>query len=309
MWPMIFIIFLPYLIDSLHFKIGSFLNQGYKKSGLLISLGIMFVAGFLNPYGIDAMTYLFKSYGYPEISNYVSEMLSPNVNTIMGGIVFGALLVVALIYIIYRKGTTKWRYILLTLGTAYMALSSVRNFNFFVICGLFPLAYYLKDFELQIKQNDATPKILLLRKILIGLIMAITIFGFFNAANFSQQTNAEYNYMRDTINFIYEENQAAPVILYTGYYDGNIAEFLGIPSYIDTRADVFVKKNNKKSDVMKEYILLQTGFLYYKDFLDRYQFTHLIVTRNDILYTYLRHDQDYQISFSNEKYTLFEKKQ
>lgn len=113
--------------------------------------------------------------------------------------------------------------------------------------------------------------------------------------------------MTNTIHFIQKEKPATQIKLYTGYNDGGMAEFLGIPAYIDPRADVFVKTNNRKTDIMKEYYDLQHGALYYKDFLNKYQFTHIIITKDDILYTYLKHDADYKISFFNKRYTLFER--
>ena len=98
------------------------------------------------------------------------------------------------------------------------------------------------------------------------------------------------------------------VVLYTGYNDGGLAEFRGIASYIDPRAEVFVKKNNKKEDVMNEYYQLQTGIQYYKSFLNKYGFTHIIVKEDDILNAYLPYDADYEQVYSNEDYSLYTKK-
>lgn len=306
MWPMIFIISIPYLIESFHFKIGPILNKGYKKGALFLSVLIMFFAGFLNPYGIDAMTYLYRSYGHAEISYLVTEMLPPNINTLDGLITYGSIFIVFLIYLLHKKGTIKLRYVLLTLGTAYMTLSSNRSFSFFAICGIIPLADYLRNIELPVKQNEATKRTLLLRKILIGLVLIAVISGSYINI-YREKENTEYSLLSDTIHHLQNKKQAEQVKLYTGFNDGGMAEFLGIPSYIDPRAEVFVKKNNKKSDVMIEYAQLQSGRIYYKDFLNKYQFTHLILTKDDILYTLLKHDKDYHILFSNEEYTLFER--
>jgi hypothetical protein len=309
MWPMLFVVILPYWVDAFHFKIGPISHQGYRKGVLFSMTGLMIVAGFLNPYGIDAMTYLFKSYGYPEISNYVGEMTPPNINTFFGFMIYVYIFIVVSVYVVHRKGTTKLRYILLTLGTIYMTLSSVRNLPFFAISGVFPLAYYLKDFEIpSIKPVKLTKKTLLLRKVLIGLIITLAVFCMYDSGRINATSTSEYTQLKDAIYFILNEKQTRQVKLYTGYNDGGMAEFMGIPSYIDPRAEVFVEKNNKKADVMKEYFDLQSGALYYKQFLEKYQFTHIITTKNDILYISLKHDQDYQLSFSNKTYSLFEKK-
>ena len=73
-----------------------------------------------------------------------------------------------------------------------------------------------------------------------------------------------------------------------------------------TSIEVFVTKNNGTYDIMNEYCSLQYGTLYYKEVLDRYQFTHLLVSKTDILSTYLPHDADYQVVYEDESYLIFE---
>jgi len=169
------------------------------------------------------------------------------------------------------------------------------------------LAYYLKDLRPPVRQNNSSNKTLLLRKILIGLIVLSILFLVYQKVIFETESNKEYKLLNETIQFILEKEDVKNIKLYTGYNDGGMTEFYGIPSYIDPRAEVFIKKNNKKSDIMNEYFQMQQGSLYYKDVLKKYQFTDLLVTKDDILYTYLKHDRGYKITFSNKKYTLFEK--
>jgi hypothetical protein len=96
------------------------------------------------------------------------------------------------------------------------------------------------------------------------------------------------------------------MVLYTGYDDGGYAEFMGFRPYIDPRAEVFVQKNNKTRDIMKEYFLLQTGGLYYKELLDEYHFTHLVVSDYDILHTYLPYDSDYRLVYDDGEYFVYQ---
>ena len=60
MWPMMFIIMIPYLIDSFRFKLGILIGEGYEKKWILLTALLMLIAGFINPYGIDGMTYVFQ---------------------------------------------------------------------------------------------------------------------------------------------------------------------------------------------------------------------------------------------------------
>jgi hypothetical protein len=305
MWPILFLLILPYVADYYYTRIEMkyIYKQAHNNIYLFKTIILMLIFAFINPYGLDAMTYLFKSYGYAEISETVSEMLPPNINNLTGIKVFSLIFLIMLIYLIYRNGKSKVRYFLLSLGTCIMALSSVRSFPFFVICGLFPLAFYLKDFNFEV--NVVNNKISKFRIILIACIVVLTLFVVIMDVN--KVENRKFLELNEAINYLLKNEDMTNAVLYTGYNDGGLTEYKGIPSYIDPRAEVFVKKNNGKEDIMKEYVDLRNGDLYYKIVLDKYNFTHLLVSKKDILGTYLPYDKDYEVLFSNESYIVFKK--
>lgn len=306
MWPILFIILAPYIVNSFNFKIKSIYEQGYEKKIFFIAILAMILVAFINPYGIKSMTYLFRSYGYSEISGIVSEMQPPNINRATGIIIYSLIFINVLVYCFYRKGITKIRYFLLTIGTGIMVLSSIRSFPFFIVCSLFSLAYYLKDVKLKAISDDTSPKVIRLRKILISAIVVLTIFAFSISAD-NKERISKISDLNFAVDYILDNENASNVILYTGYNDGGLTEFRGLPSYIDPRAEVFVKKNNNKYDIMKEYVEMQNGELYYKKVLDKYSFTYLLVSSPDILNTYMPYDNDYEVKYSNEHYMVYKK--
>ena len=105
MWPIQFVILLPYMIDSLRFKLLFLEGQGFAKRYFFPAIGLMFAGGFLNPYGWDAMTYVFRSYGYAEI-NVVMEMMPADINTPSGKFIFGAFLLLLAIYMLKKNRST-----------------------------------------------------------------------------------------------------------------------------------------------------------------------------------------------------------
>ena len=304
MWPMLFVILLPYFIDAFRFRFWFLKGQGYRKKPLMIVSVLMLAAGFLNPYGLDAMLYLFQSYGYPEISGLIGEMLPANINNLFGKIIFGCMLVVMLTYFLYQKGSTKLRYILLTLGTAFLALSSIRGFLFFGIFGLFPLSYYLRSIEIKEKAIAASRQ-RTMQTVLIVLICLTVGFGLV------QKYNKTFKYIKEpegagAVGYLMQHTDPETAVLYTSYDVGGYAEYRGFKCYIDPRAEVFVQKNNSKAEIMSEYYQLQQGQLFYKEFLQRYPFTHLLVVENDILYISLAHDADYKMVYDDKECRVFQ---
>lgn len=306
MWPMLFVILIPYWIDSFKFRFLFFEGHGYPKKPLLIVTILMFAAGFANPYGLDAMTYLFKSYGYPEISYMVQEMLPADINTGFGKLIFGTLLAVTLVYIFYKKGNTKLRYILLTLGMAFLTLSSRRGFLPFAICGLFPVSFFLREVKIKEKTPSSPRRQTVIRVVLTVAVCAGLVFGLANKYRQSVEFASKPD-GAEAVNFLLKHAEPETTLLYTSYDVGGYAEYMGFKCYLDPRAEVFVKKNNENKDIMLEYYSVQAGVLYYGEFLERYHFTHLLVPKSDILYVYLPYDSNYQLIYEDDKYRLFER--
>lgn len=305
MWPMMFIFIAPYAVESFRMKIGRFTNPGAEKTWLFLSIAISVAAGFLNPYGLDAMLYLTKSYGYEQIGVTVSEMRPVNINTPFGKIVLLCLLIVPLVYVLYKKGKLNLRYILLALGTGYMVMSSYRNLFMFALCAYFPLSAYLKDWQPCIKTEFDSKKTLRIRALLIILIVALVPLAFYGGYEAEQPRTEKYILLNKAIDQILEDTPAEKVVLYTGYNSGGMAEFRGLRTYMDARAEVFVKKNNGKADISEEYTNMQLGLVHYKMVLNQYDFTHFIVDKKDFLHVYLPQDGDYKLYYANEQYSVY----
>ena len=307
MWPIQFVILLPYLIDSFSFKFLFLEGQGYPKRYLFPAVGAMALAGFLNPYGLDAMTYVFRSYGFAEIG-MVIEMQPADINQGSGMVIFGLFFIILAIYMLKKNRTTRLRFALLSLGTAVLALSSIRSFALFAICGIFSLSYLLRDAKLPQGRMQSQKSVLKLRAVLIALV-AVTVCMLLVQRVQQTVEQGEAPEVSRAVEYLLTREDTDNMTLYSGYNDGGYVEFMGLKPYIDPRAEVFVEKNNHAKDVMKEYYELQYGKVYYKDVLDSYAFTHLLVSRSDILSVYLPRDAAYECIYVDESYQIFRLRQ
>ena len=306
MWPIQFVLLLPCLIDSFQFQLGPIQGQGYPRRFLVPAILLMLASGFCNPYGLRAMTYLFRSYGYAEFVQ-INEMKPANINLFVGMVIFGTLFTIAAVYLFRRQRATRLRYALLTFGTAILALSSVRNFVVFIICGIFPLAYFLRDIRFPEDRTKNKKSILRLRLMLL-FFFALALLYLAQAQFASLKQAALPPPVAAPVSYLLAHSEAKNIVLYTGFNDGSYAEFMGISPYIDPRAEVFVPQNNGAENIMQEYLKLQSGDLYYKDVLNKYQFTHLLVDKDDLLSTYLPQDTEYQRLYQDEMYSIFQHK-
>ena len=302
MWPMAFVVLLPYMINTLPLRIGRFRGRRMALLPLPLTALLMFLAGLINPYGSQAMTYLFRSYGISEISVMVNEMKAANIQTVIGVTIFLTITLLGLSFIRYKKRDIPVRYLLLFLGMAYLSLSAIRGLLFLAICGIFPLAFLYRNVRIP-EFGKANP--FKIRKSLVVLAVLVVLAAVGLSALRSAPTSAYYKDLNQAVDLILKDREAREVVAYTSYNEGGLCQYRGLKTYLDARAEVYVKKNNGRKDILKEFYNLQVGDLHYKEFVDVYGFTHFILKENDLLRTYLAADEDYELILENDSYLVY----
>lgn len=304
MWFMIYIFMLPYIASLLYDKFKYRKNNKLIK--LLIIIIIMFIMGFINPYGIDAIKYGLNSYGNYETNKIVAEM-SPVMLGNIDSTYFRNLFIISiiastlLVYIFYKNGKLQLRHFFLLYGTIFLALSNARNYGLFIIGSTPFLSSYIQNsFSIYVKTEKVyNKKLLFLTKCMFLLIS----FLYFSVNNNFMTSN-----LKNGIDAILRNNKSDGVILYINYDYGGYSEYRGIKSYIDPRAEVFFKINNHKEDIMKEFYSIVVGDYDYDNFIDKYNFTHMLIDKDERIYPKAIKDSRYKIIYKNKEYAVFEKK-
>ena len=292
-WPMTILFMIPFILNTFSYKLGKIGSSKRDKKPLLLALLGMFLAGFVNPYGIKAIIYLKNSIKVEVLSEIVGEMKPLDVNFTYGKVFFIIIILIYLFYIIY-KNKVQARHIFLLLGTTYLTLAANRGLLFLIITSIYPVAMYLnKSLKKEKDQNTGKPTFVFALIVLVIIPFIIIV---------KSDVISLKNGIEDHIDFIYEqENKNTDNIrLYCSYAVCTYAEYIGIKPYLDARAELFAIENNKKADIIREYFYLQNNGVYYKDFLNKYDFNYLIVNKFDYLYFNLLHDDDYELIYKDE---------
>lgn len=147
MWPLMAILVVPYLVEKIVRldKKNCFLHQvetPWRSYALLLC--IILAAGFLNPYGIDAMTYTSHSYGVKLINTMVTEMHPVTFDNIFGKIAFALM---GFLIILFTKEKFSLHLVLISFGMMILALSANRSLGLFMTLGLIPVAYYFRHWQ------------------------------------------------------------------------------------------------------------------------------------------------------------------
>ncbi len=303
MWWMIIIYSLPFIAEV-------FIRQVIKKEKklnvdvriMIIILCITFMCGCINPYGIDAITYLTKT-GNPYVSGFISEMHSTTIFSKIGIII----ILTISIYIIYianvKKNDFKIRHFFLLIGSTILGFSALKCGALFILGALYPLCYYCRKLKFG-KDISFRKQSLLYKIIYIVFIVFMCIFIILWSPH--RLSFKERIYNSDRLIELKEKIGTENVTLYINYNRGSFAEYIGFKCYIDSRAEVFYKSMNEKADIFNEYYELQNGMMDVNEFLDKYKFTHLYIDFNDYIFMF-RDLDNYHIIDERGDYRIYER--
>ena len=151
--------------------------------------------------------------------------------------------------------------------------------------------------------------------VLVGLLIAIYGYAIVdNTAKFvdyvqTNGANEETEELDTAVEAIENDSKKSgtDIVLFNGFNSGGYLEFKGYKTYIDARADSFVVEANHDFDYMTEYYNILRGKSYYKDFLNKYKFTYLIIEKGvEVpLYISVNHDSDYEKISDGTDYAVF----
>lgn len=303
LWFMIFILLSVYIIDSI--KSPKLHLQGYKTRPLIIVTIISLLAGLLNPYGIRMVTYIFTSYGVSAIFNMVDEMRPFNLRTIFNVLLYISIVVTLILYIFGKNKNIRARYLILFFGFFALGINSIKGMSHLILVMFFPLAllYKNKRMEHLIDAPIGRNAILLWTGVL-----SVSIFVVASAVTLPKiptGINPDIVAAVDTIDQSESQiEKRQDITVYTGYNDGGYLEFRGYKSYIDPRAEVFLKANNKKEDILQEWTDFKKRKTTDKSLIEKYNFDYIFINNESDLFQSLDENNEYKMIYENSDSTV-----
>ena len=96
--------------------------------------------------------------------------------------------------------------------------------------------------------------------------------------------------------------------VYTSFDNGGMFEWYGFKVYTDARPELFTEEINKKESIDSEIYNVEYGVVDYRDFIEKYNFTYIVVNEDMPFAYYLENDAkwtDVYISGGIRIYTKF----
>lgn len=301
LWPLLLILTLPYIVPGYALNFKYFVAELLNRKWLIIVDIFMFLCGFLNPNGINAMLYLVKSYKKTALMNSILELQKP---TILG--VGGILLIVQIVFLVLylrEYGTNSdCSKVLLAAGTIFMSCTAVRN-AWMAGIGCLPLFASMLPKMIRFRKEHIYElwKTIIINVVLLGCISVILpeIAGQIENKKIPAKNAAEY------LASVAEPDRER---VYTSFDNGGMFEWYGFKVYTDARPELFTEEINKKENIDSEIYNVEYGVVNYRDFIDKYDFTYIVVNDDTPFVYYLENDTkwtDVYISDGIRIYTKF----
>lgn len=310
MWPMLLVLILPYILGAVPVKFKKIKLEACGNVFELITvMAVCIAAGFINPYGTKSMLYLTTSYGQEHLA-IITEMNPVAIDTLSGKLVFLICFFAGICVFFKKERPFSMRFFLLFSGTLLLCLMQAKGLAYFLLFGCPAFLFVIRDHKNEALQSIKLTKLhKTLFLILLISFLGLAVFSEYkNNTEISDGKNEICNH-KDRLDAVIEELNKSDkdIILYTNFNDGQYLEFNGYHPYIDGRAELFLKKNNNEFDYFSEYYDLATANIYYKDFVDKYQFNYLILNKSldSYLYQSLLHDDGYSVVYESEEVVLF----
>lgn len=303
-WWILLVFTMPYIFDLFSIKkLGIEGDKSYNKRNIIIMDILILLSSLINPYGIQAPMYLFKSMG-SEYKRIIMELQPSNLNDDFGRM-FIALILFALIrrmYLSYNKekevATVKLRYMYMLVGTAILFLDSSRSIVFLAIgAGIYTVHMLRK-----MRKNNAIIATIGITVILLGTINITHLILTDDITNTKGTIEEDIEPIKDWL--VEHVENPSDTRVYTGFNEGGYLEFYGFRCYIDARMEVMLKSINEVADTYDEYCkAFYEGT--YNDIFDKYDFDYYVIEKQSKDYQYIKLDSNYCEVTSSDGYALY----
>ncbi len=302
-WPFHFVMLLPYLVPPIENIFVQFKPKDYSIKPFLIVIPMMAAAGFLNPYRIDGIKYVFLSYGKELKDAGVVELAAPSFQS--SGLVFLLLLAVILCWIaLHREEKIDAPFFYILCGTAIMGTMHLRN----LIYAYFGILLFLCE---MVRQNKQTVKRMIYGNLVFAVFLGTIAFawsGISGKVLDYKQDDDVYSPVK-AIAYL-DEHEEKDVKVFTEFNNGAYFEWSGYKCFVDPRPELYFKKLNHKADIFQEYqeLITTTEPEKIDAFFDKYQCDYACVSKRSSLNLYFSMQHGWKPMINSKEYVLYQKK-
>lgn len=285
-WIFHFIFMLPYIVPEIPNPWIRFKKYHFSRKPLYVMMLPMFTVGFLNPYGVRGMLYLFYSYGEELRSAGIKELMAPATDNI--GLILLVLILICSIWTWhYRNNVIPSSFFYIICGTGILSLSHTRNAVYFLLGFLLYGIVIMNTVHISVKKmHKFTMPIFTIAIILFsGSVVPTAMKDIIKAPRVEDKSMTP----QVAVEYFSKNHVDKDCKIYTNFNCGGFLEWHGYKSFMDPRPELYFKTLNGKMDIFSDYNAIRKTYDADKlrDFIKKYDFEWMIVNDNEPLSLYL----------------------
>lgn len=314
MWLFHFIIILPYVVPFGE-KFG-IKNTQIPFNKLWIIMLVMLIVMLLNPYGIDNVLYVFKSFTTLGKIN-IAEL---NMATMLSSYCWMQwLCIIGIIISWYKRKITSVDLFMIS-GITFLSFTVIRNNIFMPIALVYTIPYFnllfLKDGNKL--QQYLTKELYIMFVVIVLLLLSDGKTQLKEMSTFKKDVSENSKTADFIIDYLDKNTDKNTVRLFTGFSVGGIFEFNGYKVYMDARPELHSSKINGNDDFVDEYMSLRNSYDIkskkileiddYEKFIVKYDFDYIVINNKyeNVFHMYLMSQPNlYKNVCSNTYYSLY----
>lgn len=301
-WPFHFVMLLPYLVPPIDNIFVTFKSRDYSIKPFAVLIPLMGLIGFLNPYGLDGIKYVFLSYGKELKNAGILELTAPTFQET--GFIF-ALLLAGIIWwlALNRKEAIDAPFFYILCGTAIMGTMHLRNMVYAYL-GILLFSCEVAKHNKQYIKNKIYGNLVF--AILLGSIAFLWVGIAAKVVDYKQDDDL-YSPVK-AIAYL-DEHEEKDVKIFTEFNNGAYFEWSGYRCFVDPRPELYFKKLNHKADVFQEYqeLITTTEPEKIDAFFDKYQCDYACVSKRTSLNLYFSMQPGWKPMVDSKEYVLYQK--
>lgn len=278
---------------------------------LIVFLIIAFLVGFINPRGLEAITYLFKTY-QGSTPDHINEHLPL---TLADNTEYSIMLAVTIVILVLVDVKVRLSDLFLLGGTIILSFNARRQVAIVVIAGMPILAKLIAGFfeKYDYKLCDRLKRILTTT---LGMIATVALVLYISTGIYKETENDEYistsSYPVDATNWLYsymEENGISKedLHLYNEYNYGSYLLFRGIPVFIDSRAELYTPEFGSENDIFIEALTVPGLNSNYEEIFEKYDVRHVILYSGTEVNNNLQNDENYHLLYNDGNFNIYKR--
>ncbi len=318
-WPLIFILFLPYFAEWILSFIFKENNRLFKKKFsfirepntkyLFIAVIIMIISGFITPIGSTPFLYSIKIF----LGNTTAYIHEHSLSVFNSTFYTLALMVPLFLFLIFSKQKMRFRDFFMIIGLMTLAIMSRRHTALILTIGMIFISKYIINYAKRIGGNLfllAAKKAAKLKwAIIISIVFVAPYIPLFVIKFNTHPVNAA-EYPAFAVNFLLDHYQKEDIRVFNDYNFGSYLMFRDLKVTTDSRSDLYTKPFNKTFDYFDEYINFdQSGYKDYKNYFEKYNINFIIVKNNSYINLQVLKDPDYHLIYSDDTFRIIKKKE